>query len=152
MNEKKHWEDLRNRAIDIAQMQGVSKDLLEDAAQYVCERLWIDGDWYYADFKIIWSKITDFIGKEARENKGQTISPDEIEHMDSYPFLTYIPEIRRIGRMKLASIEEYNFIIVCVAFGISQEDIADFSGIKKDIVAYMIRQCAEQIDKEDLLP
>ena len=179
MTKTKDWADLRKHAINTARQRNVPEDLVEDAAQYVCERLWIDGDWSYADSTVIWNKVTDWIRMEIGRRRvtdkadmpkkpsvlwneslsldwegedGERYQPDEIGQVDSYPCLTHVPEIERVGRMRPESVDRYNFVIACVAFGVRQKQIADFLGITEGAIVHILKSCKKQIDREDLLP
>lgn len=169
----KDWEDLRRHAINTARQRRVPEDLVEDAAQYVCERLWIDGDWDCADSTAIWNKVTDWIRMEIGRygpNKkpsvlwnespsldwegedGERYQPDEIGQVDSYPCHTYVPEIKRMKNMRHESVDKYNFVIACVAFGIPQVEIGKCLGITEAAICHILKACGRQIDREDLLP
>ena len=169
----KDWEDLRRHAINTARQRRIPEDLVEDAAQYTCERLWIDGDWNCADSTVIYNKITDWIRMELGRlgdtrkpsvlwnespsldwegEDGERYQPDEIGQVDSYPCHTYVPEIKRVKYMNHDSVDKYNFVIACVAFGIPQVDIGKCLGITEGAVCHILKACGKQINRDDLLP
>ena len=176
---ERDWEDIRRHAVNAARQRGVPEDLVEDAAQYTCERLWIDGDWDCANSTVIYKKITDWIRTEIGRRKasdpeglprkpsvlwnespsldwegedGQRYQPDEIGTEDHYPSHTYIPVVKRIRYMKHDAADKYNFVIACVAFGIQQRDIAKCLGVTESAICHILKSCKKQINRDDLLP
>lgn len=170
----KDWENIRIHAFRIARNRHVPFDLCEDAAQYACERLWIDSDWTHADATVIWNKITDWIRTEIGRTdrghlrggvlwnnessldydgpEGESWNPPEVATTDTYPGLREIPEIPyRVGCIN-QSTDRKNFAIACVAFGISQRDVADALGVTESAVTLMLRSCQKHVNREDLLP
>lgn len=174
---EKDWENIRRHAYRIARRRGVPYDLLEDAAQFACERLWIDGDWTHADATVIWNKITDWIRTEiGRSDRGQVkggvlwsnefsldyVGPDgetwqdeETSTTDFYPVERIIPEIPRdVTRTALTpeAVNKKNFIMACVAFGIKQRDIAKCLGVTEGAITRQLQSCQKYVNKQDLLP